>query len=51
MSSIDFNRIAFLLTLIVLAVLATSSGYRFEIGTNGIKFESDTSKASPLHRP
>jgi len=42
MMKLDFNKIAFLLTLVVLAALSAMNGYRLEIGTKGLIFERPT---------
>jgi hypothetical protein len=50
MGKIDPNKLAPLIALIVLAVLAVSYGYRLEIGAGGLKFENGqaTTAAEPL---
>jgi hypothetical protein len=37
MARLDLNKLAVLITVIVLAILAVTSGYRLEIGTGGLK--------------
>lgn len=43
---IDFTSLGLFLTVIILAALASFSGYRLEIGQSGLKFEGDASKAA-----
>jgi hypothetical protein len=35
----NLNRLAVLVTLVILALIAALSGYRLELGTGGLKFE------------
>ncbi len=45
MKPLDPNKCARWIALIILALLAVGSNYRFEIGRSGLKFESN---ASPM---
>jgi hypothetical protein len=45
---IDPNRLALLVTLIVLAALTVGSGYRLEIGTKGLKLENGLVNSTPM---
>ena len=47
MGKIDPNKLALLVTLIVLAALTVGSGYRLEIGTTGLKLENGLMTSSP----
>lgn len=49
MTRIDPNKLAVLIAIVILALLATMSGYRLEIGANGLKFESGSSGSVSLH--
>lgn len=40
MTKIDPNRLAVLVVVVILAVLAVTSGYRLQIGPYGLTFES-----------
>lgn len=39
MTKLDLNRVVAIIALLALVVIAAMSGYRLEIGPNGLKFE------------
>lgn len=48
MTKLDPNKLVMVAAVLGLAALAAFSGYRLEIGTNGLKFENGQSQVAPL---
>jgi hypothetical protein len=50
MTKIDLNKLTVLLLILALAGLTVYSGYRLEIGVNGLKLENNLPPVTPLQK-